>query len=277
MDNFDSNWYKVKKLTDTVWYISDNNFDLMYLIAGSEKALLIDTGYGLGDLPKLCKELTDLPIISVLTHSHPDHAMGAGEFDTNFITKEDIKMLKDVSGKEFRRNWISTFMKENSPKYDFDPSFIDDWVNRGINNIEIIKDGDIFDLGDRKLLVIASPGHTVGSICLLDEKEGLLFCGDTLVTCNHLLNLHESAPFGVFMKSLENLETFQDKYSIIHPGHEKAPLKKEKLQEVIGGVKDILSGKIKGKLFESWVGPALRCEFGENNWIIAPVDVAKGK
>ena len=50
----------------------------MYLVEGTEKAALIDTGYGVGNLKGYIKTLTEKPLIVLITHGHLDHVAGAG-------------------------------------------------------------------------------------------------------------------------------------------------------------------------------------------------------
>ena len=68
---------RITAISDTVWSIEDDAA-MMYLIAGTESALLLDTGLGLLDLPAVCRSLTPLPVRVLLTHAHGDHALGAG-------------------------------------------------------------------------------------------------------------------------------------------------------------------------------------------------------
>jgi glyoxylase-like metal-dependent hydrolase (beta-lactamase superfamily II) len=61
----------------------------MYLIEGKEKAALIDTGVGVGDLKPFIRELTDKPLIVLVTHGHVDHALGAVSFDEVYMSHID--------------------------------------------------------------------------------------------------------------------------------------------------------------------------------------------
>lgn len=80
--------YMSWKLDDQTWVINFmNGTENMYLLEGDEKALLIDTGYGVGNLRAYVENLTDKPIVVANTHYHPDHAAGNGEFEQVYMSK----------------------------------------------------------------------------------------------------------------------------------------------------------------------------------------------
>ena len=66
---------------------------LMYLVTGHERALLVDTGYGVGDLAAFVASLTELPLTVVLTHGHVDHAFGASQFADVRMHPADLPVL----------------------------------------------------------------------------------------------------------------------------------------------------------------------------------------
>ena len=80
-----SNWFEAYQITPTIQAIYEpGQFEevISYLIIGEEKALLWDTGTGIGDMKKLVGELTDLEIIVLNSHSHYDHVGGNYQFET---------------------------------------------------------------------------------------------------------------------------------------------------------------------------------------------------
>lgn len=264
--------YTVNKVSDTVYCISDVWSDLMYLVVGSKKALLIDTGFGLCDLNELIKEITPLPVTVVLTHGHPDHAMGAYQFEEVYLNYKETDLFNKVNSREYRKLTCDEFVKSNKDK-KLDKKFLERWIEIGTSNVKMVNEGDVFDLGGGcKIKVILSPGHTKGSICLLYEKEQALFSGDTILNCNHLLNLKESDTISNFHKSLKHLKTYSKSFSIIHPGHEKAPLMLDKLNDLIGGTEDIIAGNLKGRIREDVCGcPGIEYSFAGDNTLIAPI------
>ena len=86
-------FFKSEKIAEGSYMIRSAFVDqplICYLVEGSERALLIDTMMGWGDLRGYCKKLTDKPVILVNTHSHPDHILGNFQFDRCYIHHRDI-------------------------------------------------------------------------------------------------------------------------------------------------------------------------------------------
>ena len=127
----------------------------MQLVIGEKRAVLIDTGNAYGDLIPLIRDYTDLPVDLLITHSSYDHWRGAYQFEG----KHDIYM------NETDYNQIQSRMKSLGLEFTAKP----------------LNDGDIFDLGGGIVLeAILVPGHTQGSIVLLDKKQNYLYSGDAV-------------------------------------------------------------------------------------------------
>lgn len=156
----------------------------MHLIVGQERALLIDTAFGIGDLRSLVETLTDKPVDVVNTHFHGDHSAGNGQFETIFIHKYDILYLEMSEKAENRLLPAPGTYREE----DIIPL-------RSAKHIAM-EDGFVFRLGEgHEVEVIHMPGHAAGGCMLLDRKYNLLFSGDAVVFTPTLIIGKFPAPY----------------------------------------------------------------------------------
>lgn len=172
-------WFEVYKVATDVLAIYEphqSEETIGYLILGKDRALLFDTGMGIGDLKALTQKLTHLPIIVLNSHTHNDHVGSNWQFDTIFgmdtaFTRHSAKGSTEAAQAEIAPGEICGSLPPgfNSATYATRPWKISRWLH----------DGDRIDLGGRTLDVIATPGHTPDAICLFDRANGLLFTGDT--------------------------------------------------------------------------------------------------
>ncbi len=227
-------YYKINKVSDHLWTIVENNVVNIYVVEGKDSALVIDTGYGFGDLKACVQSLTNLPLIVVNTHMHVDHAGNDHQFDKVYLHSADFEFVEDVYGKEQRKNNFMSRVKD-MPEAEFNAK-----VNVSPPTLIPVKEGHIFDLGGRKLEVIEVPGHTPGSICLLDSENKILFAGDHINAMVWLF-LDICLPLEVYQQNLKKVEKYMDAYDIIMPGH-NAPLKKDFMDEITTCVQRILDG-----------------------------------
>lgn len=256
-------WFEVKKIADKTWAIHDKTQVVSYLVEGDKKALLIDTGWGLGNLAELVQSITSLPITVVITHGHPDHVCGAFQFSDLYISREDEYLLKNFYNSETRRQLLENRFKD---QYSADFSK-ENWINARLKNVSTVKEGDVFELGRRNLKVIEIPGHTPGSICLLDKENELLFPGDSIQTTPILMHLDTSLPLSTYFDSIVHVYSFEEEYDKILPGHGETPVDKTVLDELINGVSEILEGKLVGKLEQTFFGEGLVCKFNKTSII----------
>jgi hydroxyacylglutathione hydrolase len=253
-------WYNLKEINDGIWTISDKTGANCYLVEGKTKSLLIDTGWGLGNLAELVQSLTSLPVNVVFTHGHPDHVNGAYQFSDLYITPQDKKLLNMFYIKETRQQILNRFKDVLPPNFSEN-----DWVNAKITDPSLISENYVFDLGNRKLKVIECPGHTPGSICLLDTKDKILFTGDTILAKPVLMNLETSLPLKIYLKSIKHINNFSSDFNIILSGHDAKPVNTIVIEELINGVSDIIEGKARGKLEKTRFGEALSVKFNHTS------------
>jgi glyoxylase-like metal-dependent hydrolase (beta-lactamase superfamily II) len=147
----------------------------MWLIEGPEKAFLIDTGFGIGNLPGLLKEIIgDKPVIVSNTHSHFDHAYGNFWFDKVYCHEYEAPLLASKMNSHI---WDYLFDETGRGRWcDFDKA---DLVPFKEYEICGVPDGFRFNLGgDYEIELIFLPGHSPGHAAFLDRQNRILFAGD---------------------------------------------------------------------------------------------------
>ena len=202
-----------------------------YLVLGKEKALLIDTGFGIYSLKEKVRGITELPIIVVNTHAHPDHCGGNAEFDAPLLHPDDFEAYAANTGYAARYEEISHI--PDSAEY--------------LENLQPdppapvpLREGTTLDLGGRTLEVILLRGHTRGSIALFDRQTGSLFAGDNI---QQMTNLTEQWASSVeeLLPELEKLRELP--IEKIYSGHNPMCMGTEWLESKIRLCKRLLAGE----------------------------------
>lgn len=259
-------WFKVDTLRDGVWRISEGDIDNMYLIAGRDSAMLIDTGLGVANLRDFIATITPLPLIVINTHAHLDHSGGSFQFPKVYAHPDDFDMIRFFGKKQLRKYTVASLAKIDVPDDQKFP------VSDSLYHVFLVPvhDGQIFDLGDRKIEVIHTPGHTAGSICLLDHKDGILYSGDTN---NGLTWLHppDALPLEVYMQSLRKLLN-RAEFHTIYPGHD-LPYDRAFIREQVECVRQIIDCECVGVPYETLAGARV-CGYGRARISYDPEKIA---
>ncbi len=212
------------EFSDGIFEIDEFDCASVFVVVGRERALVLDTGTGIGDLRWVIENrITGKPYDVVLTHNHVDHAGGAGFFDSLSVHPKDKSWSREVfpPDLETRREYAKIIAGRGNKNYIYTvEGDIEDW--RKEPEIKMLSDGMVFDLGGRKLTFYHIPGHTPGSCAAIDDKSGILLVGDAC-NCNYLLGENiadtpeESADVAV--KGLERLKEMRGSYRQIYNSH----------------------------------------------------------
>lgn len=189
----------------------------MYLIVGPEKALLIDTGFGIGDLKGLVKELIgDKPFYVANTHTSYDHSYGNCQFERCYCHKYEYPTMEE---KQNPRIWDYLFDETGKGKWlDFDRRDIVPFKRYEIVPVE---DGYTFDLGGSyQVELIWVPGHKPGHAMFLDKTSRLLFAGDDVIGMR--VGMGKGSPYATveaYRDEMRKLCARLDEFDHVFTGH----------------------------------------------------------
>ena len=162
--------------------------ETIYLIEGMEKAILLDAGTKIDGLDKIVAGITSKPVTLIATHVHPDHTGSAIH--------------------DFPEIWINAADTPNVPQF----------MAGYKGKINYLEDGQVFDLGGRRIEVIFTPGHTPGSAAFFEmdgRKWG--YSGDAFGSGNLLLTTN----FSTLLSTTTRIEAYMKRHGIekMYPGH----------------------------------------------------------
>ena len=210
------NWFTVEKVDNDTYAISEYKHweeTQCYLLCGTEKAVLIDTGLGVANIKAVRDSLTTLPITVITTHVHWDHIGGHRYFD-------------DIAVHETEKDWLSvqfpiplTVVKSNLMREpcDFPLDFeADKYQLFCVEPRQILHDGDSVDLGNRNLTVIHTPGHSPGHCCFYEPQRKYLYSGD-LIYSGYLDAFYPTTDPELFCQSVRKIRAL--KINRVLPAH----------------------------------------------------------
>lgn len=253
--------YELHRIRDGLWAVDEIGRTTMYIVEGSRKVLLLDTGLGLTDLKGLiAKNCGEKEIITVNTHAHGDHTSGNDRFDRVYVGRGDLEAaaagLSEAEIASFREHFL-----DQSPYVSPEQSAA--WHPRPARETLPLKDGDVLELGGVRLEVLETPGHTKGSICLFDRERGDLFTGDLVLTWGVWGHLPESASLENYGRSVHRLALLGNRVKEVFPAHGKADnpcrwpmwhLDPDILRVYDRGIRNILDRKLTGSPYSCFLG-----------------------
>ena len=240
------NWFWIYALPANVYAFFEPYQDqevFSYLILGEERALLWDSGMGISDIRKSVERLTDLPVTVLNSHDHFDHTGGNYLFDNVmcYNIPSAVKTLTEGQSHQDLLEYMNPALIINRPE-DFDAEH---FYRIGKAPTATVEDGQVIDLGGRKLEVLYTPGHSADSIMLIDEANGILFTGDTWYP-GPLYAFMEDSSLPDYVASMRKAEkVIQDKkITWLFPSHNDVTSGTELFFETTDFLQDVLDGEI---------------------------------
>ena len=205
----------VIRMDENTWRLEDQGVRF-FLLAGTERALLIDSGMTVRNARVLAGELTTLPLSLLNTHADPDHTGSNGEFDEVYMHPAEEAYYRSRGGTGVLRP---------------------------------VREGDVLDLGGRTLEIIDLPGHTPGSIAVLDTARRVLISGDP-VQDGRVFMFGAHRDLDHYIASLEHLETFRDRFDQLWPSHGSLPISPAWIGKLRDAAGRLRRGELSGRRVE---------------------------
>lgn len=236
-------WFEVYELGEGTYAIYEPyQFQeaLSYLVLGSERAALIDSGNGIGRIEKAVEALTKLPVIVLLTHEHFDHYGGSHAFQ-EVAAFDDPRAIASVTGGVSNER-ARTFIEGDQVWHEL-PEGVDaeTFAVLGVQPRRLLHDGERIDLGGRVLEVIATPGHSPGSVSYLDSGNRLLFTGDHFYP-GPLYAFGDDVDLDAYVASNDRLVGRIAEYDYVLSGHNEPWVEAAVLPRVSAAFRTIAAG-----------------------------------
>ena len=231
-------WYESIRITDEITLIREKYVAHwlrcnIWHVRGRNHDILIDSGMGLRPLKQEIASLADRPIKVISTHAHFDHIGGAYEFDCRLGHRLEEDIHRNPDGENTA---TSGFVRAETFTALPDQQFrVEDYKVTAAPLTGYLDEGDVVDLGDRSFQIFHMPGHSPGSIALLDAKNKTLFSGD-LIYDGDLYDSVYHSDREQYRESLQRLREFD--VDVIHGGHEESFGK----QQMLGIIDNYLAG-----------------------------------
>jgi glyoxylase-like metal-dependent hydrolase (beta-lactamase superfamily II) len=176
----DQDWFEVYRIADGVFAIYEpGQFEevISFLVTGEDRALLFDTGLGIGDMKRVVEQLTDLDVVVLNSHTHYDHIGGNHQFDTIYGRDTEYTRGRAAGSPP---EAVAEFLDEGWVWKPLPEGFVAaEFRSRPFTITRIVDEGDVIDLGGRRLEILSTPGHAPDAICLLDRDNRILLTGDS--------------------------------------------------------------------------------------------------
>jgi hydroxyacylglutathione hydrolase len=205
-------YFLVEEIDPTTLAIGEPRYyqgNYSYLIIGRQRAVLFDAGTGTRDIVPVVRSLTTLPITVIPSHLHFDHVGALGRLDrTALLDTPSLRArIRDSRLTLGRYEFLGFLQDLASPTFR-----VDEWWAAGTT----------VDLGERRIRVLSTPGHTPTSVSLYDEPRRQLFVGDFMYM-GALYAFLPGASRSAYLATTRQLLAMSDPLTRIYTAHMAEP------------------------------------------------------
>ena len=198
------NWFTIEEIDKNTFVISEYKHweeTHCYLLNGTERSLLIDTGLGVENIWEPVQKLTDKPVTAVTTHAHYDHFGGHKYFPDFYVHEAETKWIN--GGFPLTIEEVRNFLIEEPCDFPEDFDINNYYLFKGVPT-RVLKDNDTIELGERTIQALHTPGHSPGHMCFFEKDNKYLYTGD-LIYIGELFAYYPSTDPIAYMNSIKKL------------------------------------------------------------------------
>ena len=236
-----NDWFTINEIDKDTYVISEYRHweeTHCYLLNGTKRSLLIDTGLGICNISEVISELTDKPVTAIATHIHWDHIGGHKYYPDFYAHEAELDWLNGGFPQP-----LETIREYVVDRCELPTDFqINEYKFFQGKPTKILHGGEHIDLGGRMVAVIHTPGHAPGHMCFWEANTGYLFTGD-LVYKDTLTAWFPSTDPKAYLKSLETVSELPAKR--VFPAHHSLDIQPELLTRMRKAFREL---KANGKL-----------------------------
>ena len=203
--------FTIREIRKNIWALEQKGVRA-FLLVGRDRAVLVDTCFG-GDILSACRQITDQPVTLVTTHGDPDHIGCDRQFDRHYLHSAEF------AGYESRCPEPGSLLP--------------------------LQEGDVIRAGEFCLETVWIPGHTPGSIALLDRTHKFLISGDT-VQSGCIFMHGQGRDLEAFLGSIRKLDGMRREglFDTVLPAHGEAEVSADILEDHLALAEAVLEGRL---------------------------------
>ncbi len=289
-----SAWFHVAPIEPGLHIVAEPGHVFSWLIAGSERCVLLDTGLGIADIAAAVAPVAGAPVSVVNSHTHFDHVGGnelfdrvemhelapdliaAGSSDDQLLAYgelaagmyDDWVRLRDAD----RVDWFLIGPEETMRPWPAERISELGWRIEPPPPSGMLSDGDVVDLGDRQLRVLHTPGHAAEHICLVDERAGILFAQDQVYYGPHLVYEATSDPLAFARSARRLADELIGSIRIVYCAHSLRPsVPPGFLTELADAAEEVAAGEAELSPAPGLFGePVVGADYGHFSILVKP-------
>ncbi|MEQ1950230.1 MBL fold metallo-hydrolase [Mesorhizobium yinganensis] len=214
-----SSWFEFRPISPGVTLITEPFVHPffranLYRIEGRDFDIQIDFGVGISSLSK-GMPIMGKPVLAIATHAHVDHVGSFHEFERRAGHEAEAEFFRTMTDEGTLASWFAS-QDEPIARLPHDGYSLNDYSLLPAPLTQLLGDGDTVDTGDRRFKILHLPGHSPGSIALLDERNGEFFSGDAIYD-DELVDDIPGADISAYVETMHRLAELD--IDVGHGGH----------------------------------------------------------